>query len=201
VTYQVGVGGAGPTAYNTIGATGTDTWFNGATFAASSVGAKGGLGGGKGQNANPGSGGYSSASIGTLKYGGGWGAGGGQYPIGGSGGGAAGPSAGGLAGGRPGGTYAFPSNGFGDGGAVRGYVNVSPYHDGASGTEWDSTHGCGAGGKGSNYADAGRGGDYGAGGGGWAYAHGGTYNNRGGHGLIIIRYYPAYPEAAMLIGT
>jgi len=65
VTVQVGAGGAGGGAGSA--GTGTDAWFNGASLAASSVGAKGGIGGAAG-GAPGGAGGAASGGIGPFRY-------------------------------------------------------------------------------------------------------------------------------------
>lgn len=96
VSYRVGSPGVG----GSNGTAGGDTWFNGATLGASSVGAKGGgggldsggvFGGGAG-----GTGGQASSGVGTTKYSGGDGGGGAPKGDvragGGGGGGAAGPN-------------------------------------------------------------------------------------------------------------
>ncbi|HEX2859644.1 MAG TPA: SPRY domain-containing protein [Alphaproteobacteria bacterium] len=111
VQTQVGSGGAASTA-------GGDTWFNGTSVAASSVGAKGGSGGSGGTG---GAGGASGSGTGTTKYSGGAG-GNGQSPAtgtqaGGGGGGAAGPYGNGGAGGSNAGVnYRGPGGGGGGGG-------------------------------------------------------------------------------------
>jgi len=91
VQYRVGSGGTGSS--GNPGGAGTDTWFNGANLAASSVGAKGGLGGTTG-NVNAGvTGGSATSGIGDLRSFGGNGGGGapkGETRAGGGGGGGAG---------------------------------------------------------------------------------------------------------------
>jgi hypothetical protein len=76
ITIQVGTGGA-------AGTPGGDTWFNGASLAASSVGAKAGDGGGDGSG---GAGGAASGGIGTVRYDGGNGGTNNTNPYGGAGG-------------------------------------------------------------------------------------------------------------------
>ena len=68
VTYQIGDGGG-------VNVAGSDTWFNGASLAASSVGAKGGS---LGIATAGGVGGLASAGTGTTKYNGGTG---GSWPL------------------------------------------------------------------------------------------------------------------------
>lgn len=92
VSYQVGAAGlASPGA---AGGNGTDSWFNGATLAASSVGAKAGLGGNG--RSGVGTGGLASGGVGDLKTSGGNGGNGGAHDGsragGGGGGGAGGPN-------------------------------------------------------------------------------------------------------------
>jgi hypothetical protein len=79
ITIQVGTGGS-------AGIAGGDTWFNGASLAASSVGAKGGGGGGDGSG---GAGGAASSGVGTTKYNGGNGGTDTANPYGAGGGGGA----------------------------------------------------------------------------------------------------------------
>jgi len=84
VSYRVGIGG-------TATVDGGDTWFNGASFAAASVAAKGGTAGVGRTSA--GNGGQASAGIGTVKFSGGEGGDGapqGETRAGGGGGGGAG---------------------------------------------------------------------------------------------------------------
>lgn len=114
ITYAVGIGGA-------PGGAGGDTWFDGASLAASSVGARN----------------DSADGVGTTKYSGGaGGAGGGGN--GGGGGGAAGVAGAGGAGAT------------GGGGAGGGTADNGTVAAGANGTEWDATHGSGGGGNGQS---------------------------------------------------
>lgn len=97
VSYQVGRGGDGG-GRNAFGDDGEDTWFNGATLAASTVGAKGGDAGTSGSS-DGGTGGLASQGTGTTKNNGGNGGNGAPKGDtragGGGGGGAAGPNGGG----------------------------------------------------------------------------------------------------------
>jgi hypothetical protein len=112
LTYHVGTGGA-------AGVNGTDTWFNGASLAASSVGAKGGT---TGAVTDGGAGGAAASGIGTTKHSGGDagdGGNGGSRNGGGGGGGAAGPNGDGAEGSR--GTNGGGGEGGGGGGADGGF--------------------------------------------------------------------------------
>lgn len=144
-----------------VGGPGEDSYFNGASYAAASVGAKAGSNGG-GDEHNPygGAGGQASAGIGTVRYSGGTGCEGGTVnqtvvsTYGGGGGGAAGPNGDGLA---------CPNTGVGGTGDARaGGVSNQP------GNEWGGTRGSGGGGAGglSTGAAGAAGATYGGGGGG-----------------------------------
>lgn len=164
VAYVIGAGGNQATA-------GGDTWFNGASLAASSVGAKGGS---AGSGSTGGAGGAASAGVGSTKYSGGAGESGGR-----AGGGAAGLNGAGLAG--SGGSGGTGDGGYGGAGGLYGSL-------GGSGTEWGSV-GSGGGGGGSiaTGADGGNGGFYGGGGG----SSGTTgIGGLGAAGVIIITYTP-----------
>jgi len=116
-TMQVGTGGA--TAY----ANGGDTWFDGASLAASEVGAKGGVGGDFNTSLG-GAGGAAASGIGTIKFSGGAGgnATGGSDSGGGGGGGAAGPNGDGKNGGSCTGANFGAGGGGGSGGGTAGAV-------------------------------------------------------------------------------
>jgi ribosomal 50S subunit-recycling heat shock protein len=184
-TIEVIGGGGGYNAY------GGDTWFNGASYAASSVAAKGGTTGYNGTGA----GGQASDGIGTTKYSGGNGATAGTKR-GGGGGGAGGPHGNGGAGASCGSDYGSGGGGAsgGSSGGSSGSCNVGGNNwagsgggapqipgangggggggaNGGSGTEWDATHGSGGGGGGGGDPDddldiVGPGGLYGGGAGG-----------------------------------
>lgn len=116
LTVRVGAGGVAD-------GDGGDTWFNGASLAASSVGAKGGTGGAIVSN---GDGGLASAGVGTTKHNGGDGGGGGTGGSrngGGGGGGAGGPNGDGADGSR--GTNGGAGQGGGGGGADGGFEGGS----------------------------------------------------------------------------
>lgn len=121
VSYRVGAGG-------TPGVDGGDTWFNGASLAASSVGAKGGTSG-VGRTTE-GIGGQASAGIGDVKTSGGNGGTGGDG--GGGAGGAGGPNGNGKTGGSVSDTG---DSGGGGGGADGGSAGAPPTggHGGAGG--------------------------------------------------------------------
>jgi hypothetical protein len=112
ISYRVGIGGPPQT-------DGGDSWFNGATLAASSVGAKGGKG--ATGRATGGQGGLASEGVGTIKTSGGTGGNGGSHDDerggGGGGGGAGGPNGNGANGG---GVQQDNGSGAGGGGADGG---------------------------------------------------------------------------------
>lgn len=170
VSYRVGAGGAS-------GSSGSDTWFNGASLGASSVGAKAGTGG---TSSSAGTGGQASAGVGTVKFSGGNGGTGGTEggddpgAGGGGGGGAAGPNGDGARGGNATGTLADTGRGGGganggfqggDGGNVQatgGGNNRFNFGGGAggpsSGQQGQSGTESGGGGGGGKYAIGGPGG-------------------------------------------
>ncbi len=242
IALQVGSGGA-------AGSTGGDTWFNGASLSASSVGAKGGA---AGTDLTGGAGGNASNGIGTTRFSGGDGASPGPNPwTGGGGGEAAGPNGAGGTGGSPNNsTIAGAGGGGGNGGGSAGsdgdistgsggaggngnggtgagagdngsgagngatatgsgggggkYLTSDNGGDGATGREFDSSHGSGGGGGGGggrNGAAAGNGGkgvSYGGGGGGGGYPASGTAwgtGGAGGDGIIVVTYTSANTTA------
>jgi hypothetical protein len=200
LNYRVGLGGVVNTA-------GGDTWFNGASLAASSVGAKGGL--------VAGAGGAAGSGIGTIKFSGGAGSSGG-------GGGAAGPngngkngaassgSNGGGGGGADGGFDASGTSGgnnrfnFGggnsttpsgdEGGGGAGGAAVEEGGPGGAGEQiWTQTvapiTSAGPGGGGGGGGVGGDGGDGGSfGGGGGAGGGSGRVGGSGAQGLIVIMW-------------
>lgn len=175
VTFAIGAGGAS-------GVTGGDTWFNGASLAASSVGAKGGVDSG---GSSGGAGGAAASGIGTTKFSGGNGGGIGSLNPGG-GGGAAGLNGNGVAG-SSGGVSLGGAGGAGDngsGGAGSAGVASGTAAAGSPGTEY-GTAGSGGGGGGSITGTGGAGGNYGAGGGATISGDGGGV---GAPGLIVITY-------------
>jgi Putative Ig domain len=163
ISYQLGATATGPV--------GTDTWFNGASLATSSVGAKGGSDGNAVTGANSpsvlpgGLGGQASASVGTTKYSGGSGGTaqtsiitGGGRPTGSGGGGAAGP---GGPGGDGGSDFA---SGIGTGSSGGG--GNSGGFDGAAASDFLSNGGNNAANTGGGGAPAGDGSNGGGGAGG-----------------------------------
>jgi len=102
VPFSVGAPGVGSP--GAAGTPGGDTWFNGASLAAASVGAKGGLGGTTGNVRTSVLGGQAAAGVGPVKFSGGVGARGAPKGDtragGGGGGGAAGPNGDGADGGE-----------------------------------------------------------------------------------------------------
>lgn len=126
-SYQIGDGGVAAGSKN-----GGDTWFNGATLAASSVGAKGGTGGA--DNRTKGTGGQASAGVGTTKTSGGDGGTGGNASSetggGAGGGGAGGPNGNGAAGGS-----VNTNNGSGSGGGGANGGSAGQVGPGGGGSE------------------------------------------------------------------
>jgi hypothetical protein len=153
ISLQVGTGGS-------AGAAGGATWFNGTSFAASSVGSAGGVGG---ANNLGGVGGAAASGIGATKFSGGNGAAvGGINPYGGGGGGGAGgPNGNGGAGGSP--NNIITSGAGGDGG------NGS----GAAGSNGDGSTGNGGSGGNDSGGIGGGAGDTGSGAGNGASGTGG----------------------------
>lgn len=165
-----GAAGVGTSGGSNNGGNGSISYF----YSATTIAAAGGSGGqGNYQGSSGGAGGKVAASYGSLLHAGGPGGNGSVQ----HGGGAAGPSGAGL------------STGAGDNG-VTAYGGAQSTGTGTSGTQFDSTHGCGAGGGQPTGAQqtGGAGGNYGGGGAG-AYA-GGSPNNgaAGSQGLIYIKY-------------
>ncbi|GEM_PF-1427023 len=217
ITYQIGAGGT--PVQSATGNPGGDTWFNGASFGASSVGAKGGGGGLDWFSGNTGgAGGAKASGIGTVKNSGGtgglrdtsgWNSGGG--------GGAAGPNGDGNVGGASGGgggcIYAGGTGGSGDaglGGAGGPGVSNGAGAKGSTGTEYDYSHGSGGGGAGGGCTaglgmGGGAGGSYGAGGGAGSGENSGAgqsaLGGNGAQGLIVISYYPKTGLSSGLVGN
>lgn len=183
VTIQVGTG-------TTRTGSNNDTWFNGASLAASSVGAAG---------AAAETGGTAASSVGTITRSGGNGIAGGTN-AGGAGGGAAGPNGAGAAGGTST-TLGSGGGGGANGGSVGGAGGVGSggaggnnrlgSGGGAGGATGGGagTNGAGGGGNGSSGAGGGAGGNgteydatHGCGGGGGGAAHSTTAGLIGGAG-------------------
>ncbi len=202
VTYSVGAAGA-------VGTAGGDTYFNGASLGASSVGAKGGSGG---VAPNPATtpitgatGGASGSGVGTTKFSGGAGGGNGvgNFRASMGGGGAAGPSGagknggdavagggGGGGGGADGGSStagASPSagvggtGGSGSDGTTGGTGGASGGAAGNAGTAGTGAGGAGGGGGGGSAVSTGAGGAGGAGKE-WDATHGAGGGGAGGSG-------------------
>lgn len=184
-TYQLGLAGVGGTSLAGAqdGTAGGDTWFNGATFGASSVGAKAGTGG-KGDNVVTfGTGGLASACIGgaaggTLNPGATYSKNGGDAgaysSLAGSGGGAGGPNGVGAAGGTTA-NLSTPGGGGNGGGSTGGAGGAV-----AGGAGGNNSGGTGGGAAGANALAAGSNGT--AGGGGGGAGDRGTGNGDGGAG-------------------
>ena len=156
-TVAVTVGGAG--AVNNAGG---DSWFNGASLAASSVGSKGG---GTGTTTTGGTGGAAASGVGGTKYSGGNGGNGGG---GNQGGGGAGSAAGTAGDGKAGGTGGSNTGGGGGGGSNGGSATagVNAVTDGGNGGAGRLGTGAGTGGIRTSPGGAGTAGTAGTGGGG-----------------------------------
>jgi hypothetical protein len=166
---QVGTGGS------TAGASGTDTWFNGTSAAASSCGAQGGSGD-SGGSSSPQSGGLASAGSGNTKNSGGSS---GTPPEGGGatgGGGAAGPNGAGGSSGSP--NFSAGDEG-GSGGGGNGGGGTSANPSTAAGTAGGNNSSSSGGGT-AGSAQAGGAGSNGGGGGGGAWDSATSYNGGAG---------------------
>lgn len=159
ITVQVGAGG-------TAGNAGTDTWFNGASLAASSVGAKAGLAGSNGTGGLGGERPSNTGGVGTTKNLGGTGGATTTAANGASGGGgAAGPNGNGSAGGSASGFNGGAGGGGNGGGSTTAGVAPTGNNGANGGVAQDGT----AGGLGATTTGAsGAGGSHGSGGGGGA---------------------------------
>lgn len=201
--YQIGVGGiAASTTGDQNGNSGGDSWFNGASLAASSVGAKAGLGGVFGStSANGGAGGSAASGVGSLLKNGGRGGNltAGSFSSSG-GGGAGGPNGDGNNGVDISTSSTASAGGSGDAGfgGTGSAGNVvasgsSTAQNGNAGTELLGGVGPGGGGgaaisQAGGSAQAGKGGNYGAGGGGaFSFASTGI-SGAGAQGVIIFFY-------------
>lgn len=178
IDYSIGAGGVGGTSSATGGG---DTWFDGATFGAASVAAKGAHNGSGSSNL----GGSAASGIGSTRYDGGDGA---LYcsscDAGGGGGGSAGFHGAGNDAIRQSSQFgpgASADAGSGGGGGSTDGAN------GGDGSEWNATHGSGGGGAGSFIGNGGDGGLYGGGAGGGVYP-GPSSGGDGAQGLIVITY-------------
>ncbi len=205
VTINVGVGGASVSVSAIAvsnGLDGTSTWFNGASLAASTVGAEGGKAGQASLSAifiAGGIAGSAANSIGITKYSGGRGGddGTGTATQSTGGGGAAGLNGAG----NNGGDLAASTSGATVGGSADaglGGAGGATASNGGNGTEWDATHGSGGGGGGHARTGAigtlpGNGGNYGGGGGSGARSSASAatdISGTGANGLIVIIYVP-----------
>lgn len=213
-TYRIGSGAlavanSGPANSASQGLAGGDSWFNGATLGASSVGSKAGGAGATGtvtQNGGPG--GVAASGVGAGHDGGR----GGQATASANntgGGGAGGQTAAGVNGvDTPGVSGAGGAGDGGSGGAASAGASGasngnSSTSAGGIGTEYDGSHGSGGGsgsdttfGNTSGNATSGPGGLYGAGSGA-AYqrtalgaSHGTSTSGAGAQGMIVITYTP-----------
>jgi hypothetical protein len=218
ISVQVGASGAGATVVNTTGGVGGDTWFNGVSLGAATIGAQGGQ---AGVNNATSTGGAAASGTGTTKKsggsstvnGGGGSGGGGGAGANGDGGAGIGDTAGSTAnggggggGGNGGSAGSQNSAGTGGGGGAGaasggnggagGNANNGVGAGGLDGTNFDASHGSGGGGgggagnTGGAGATGGVGGSYGAGGGSGGPSNGGGQGNgaAGTQGLIYITY-------------
>lgn len=204
VTVNLGSAAAGvlSTGSGVTGNAGSDTWFNGANLAASSVGAKGGSGGpvGTGTTLSGGTGGDSASGTGTTKNSGGdggdvtvtsgadstgGGAAGGMNGVGGNGVDNANTGFLATAGGN------VPSGASGTAGTPSAGSSTP-----TAGTEYDGTHGIGAGaGSSVNMASAGlvtgNGGAYGGASGGYSSGNNtAATTGSGGAPIIVMAFEP-----------
>ncbi len=219
-TAAIWIGAAGAGAASTVstantGNAGGDTWFNGASLGASTVGAEHGFGGSAATTNGPHSGGAGGATAngtGSTKNAGGKG---GNTVSGAASGAAGGGGAGGPNGaGNQGVDLASTTGGNGGSGdagsgGTAGTGNNqtgTPVNAGAGGggTEWDGSHGSGGGGGGargisSTAANGGAGGLYGAGGGGARGGAGATATSGSGtQGIIVLTWTPSGGGAMLL---
>lgn len=199
-TYQAGSGGTAVSTQS-VGVKGGDSWFNGTTQAAATLGAIGGALGPSGPSpvsitgAAGGTGG-----VGTTHVAGGAGGSTGASASGraGTGGGGAGSSGGiGGAGGTVNSANAASAGGAGGtgGGGTAGTAGGTAGGAGGNGTNWDATHGSGGGGgggvntAGGGAATGGTAGNYG-GGGGSAQAASSVTSGAGIQGIVVTTYTP-----------
>lgn len=206
-TYQIGSAGTAATATGTsvtAGNAGGDSWFNGATIGASSVGSKAGAGGGASTSTNSsgGAGGVGASGVGSSSNNGGRG---GNYTGGGGssgspctgGGGAAGASGAGNNGVDLASLGTTATNGGSGDAGSGGAAGTTNGGNGGNGTEYDATHGSGGGGASATHASTnqtgGTGGLYGAGGGAACTFNSGAGTNTSGagrQGMIVVTYTP-----------
>lgn len=210
-TYQIGAGGTGGTSPTSgsagaAGNAGGDSWFDGATYGASTVGAKGGGAGqfttGTSVPVSGASGGSAASGRGNSTAYNGGGSGNCTAVLSGTGGGgAAGPNGAGGSSANAG-AAAGSDGGQGDNGSggLGGTLGNPSGVNGDPGTEWDASHGSGGGGGAAlatvSTGSSGTGGLYGAGSGGaylWDPSGSSTITNTAGaKGLIVLNYVPSY---------
>lgn len=198
-TVQLATGGAAAVYAGSPlnGNDGNDTWFNGTTLAASSVGSKGGVHGIAGTgNQSGGAGGVAASGVGTAKGNGGRGGNltGASGNGGSGGGGAGGPDGAGAQGVDSASTSANNKTDGGasdNGGDAGGTAGAAGGTNGGGGTYWQASPTRGLGGGGGGQAAAtevgGSGGNYGGGGGGVRGTSTAT-SGTGGQGLIAFVY-------------
>lgn len=210
-TYNLGAGGSAVTAgvgVGTPGNAGGDVYFDGTTYANSTIGAKGGSAGNTTLigTCDGGAGGLASSGIGNATaYNGGTAPGnsivGGGSLASSGGGGAAGPFGAGNNSASSSSGSAGGSGDAGTGGAGGPAGNGVSAGNGIAGTEWDSSHGSGGGGGGCssnmgivNPALGGNGGLYGAGGGSASQRSNSAtaQSGSGRQALIVLSYIPPF---------
>lgn len=214
--YQLGTGGAAVTTTTAAnGNDGGDTWFNGASLAASSCGAKGGSAGsspGNSNTASGGAGGLAASGVGTTKNSGGRGGNlTGIASAASGGGGAAGPNGAGNNGGDVSGlVIAASAGGSGDAGSggSGGSGGLPTASSGGAGAEFtdslSNTAGAGGGGGGAEGGGAspGHGGNYGAGGGASNETTGAsTTSGAGSQGLVVVTNFPGAAPFGVSVPT
>jgi glycine rich protein len=206
-TYQIGAGGALVSSTSSLGINGNpggNSWFNASSYGAASVGAQGGAGGNAANNlatAAGALGGQASSGIGSTKFSGGnSGACTPSFASASGGGGAAGPSGNGVSSSAASNSVTNGGNANNNAGATGGAGGAPTGSSGGSGTEYDASHGIGAGGGGAissgtnQVTVAGSGGNYGGGGGGaanFASSPTSTSSGAGIQGLIVVTNIPA----------
>jgi len=198
--YRVGTGGGAKSPSN-AGEAGSDTWFNGASLAASSVGAKGGLGGigsTSGASQTGPAGGDAGSGIGTTKTSGGKA---GNAAFGSSsasgGGGAGGPHGDGNAGSNA--SANSTAGGAGDAGSG-GSAGASGGGNAGSGVPPNYSGGGGGGYRASigNTAGSGDGGNYGGASGGTTCSGVNATGGVGIQGIIVLTYTPVVPGGGIV---
>lgn len=186
----VTVGAAGLSETNARNPTsGGDTWFNGASLAASSVGAKGGV---VGAGNVGGAGGAAASGIGTTKFSGGAGGAGSGTTSGPGGGGSGGAGGNGTVGGSSSATVGGVGGASGGGVAIGGTAGTTTANAGAGGSDQTGGAGGGGGDIGGTHATPGGAGGFPGGAGGNASGDTGTgIGGVGAGGQVVITYTPA----------